>query len=74
MGTFFATVFGCCRETKPVLNVVSEMQNLIENIETFFGQVIKSKVLPKLVVYLRNTRQDKRSEISAIKILKRVLL
>lgn len=74
MGTFFATVFGCCREAKPVLNVVSEMQNQIENIETFFGQVIKSKVLPKLVVYLRNTRQDKRSEISAIKILKRVLL
>ena len=27
MGTFFATVFGCCRETKPILNVVSEIQN-----------------------------------------------
>jgi hypothetical protein len=50
------------------------MQNLLENVESFFTQAIKSKVFEKIVVYLRNQRQDKGTEINAVKILKRVLL
>lgn len=74
MGTFFATVFGNCKEKKAVLNVVSDIQNVLENIETFFSQAIRSKVFERLVVFMRNQKQDKFSELRAIKILKRVLL
>jgi len=54
--------------------VVSEVQNILENVESFFSQVMKSRVLDKLSTFLRSQKQDKSSELRAIKILKRVLL
>lgn len=74
MGTFFASVFTCCKESKPILNALSEIQNVIENVDSFFTQAIKSKVFQTLVIFLRNFKQDKRSELNAIKILKRILI
>ncbi len=29
MGTFFASVFACCKEAKAILNVVSDVQNVL---------------------------------------------
>mgnify|MGYP000613282423 CR=1 FL=1 len=74
MGTFFASVFGCCKEVRAVINVLSEILNILENIETFLSQVLKGKVFEKIVIFLRNNRQDKRVELNVVKILKRVLL
>ena len=50
------------------------MQSLLENIQSFFTQAIKNQVFSKMVVYLRNQRQEKSTEINAVKILKRVLI
>ena len=44
MGTFFASVFANCKEPRPILNLVCEMQSVLENVEAFFTQVIKNKV------------------------------
>lgn len=59
IGTFLTTVFNCCPEAKAVLNVVSDLQNLLENAEPLFQQMLKSKVMDKLVPFLRNQRPDK---------------
>lgn len=74
IGTFLTTVFGCCPEAKAVLNVVSDLQNLLDNAEPVFQQMLKSKVMDRLVPFLRNQRPDKTTELRAIKLLKRVLL
>jgi hypothetical protein len=47
---------------------------VLENIESFFTQALRNKVFEKMVFFLRTQRQDKRTDINAIKILKRVLL
>ncbi len=74
MGTFFATVFGCCKEMKAVLSVVSDVQNVLQNVQTFFSHAVKSRVFDKLVVFMRNQKQEKAYELRASKVLKRVLL
>lgn len=47
---------------------------MIDNVESFFGQAVKSKVLGKVLPFLRNLTRDKISELRAIKVLKRVLV
>jgi hypothetical protein len=47
---------------------------VIDNVESFFGQAVKSKVLGKVLPFLRNLTRDKISELRAIKVLKRVLV
>lgn len=59
---------------KAVLAVVSEIQNVLENIEPLMNQAIRSKVFEKIVPFLRSQRQEKSTDLRAIKILKRVLL
>lgn len=53
---------------------MSDLQNLLDNAEPLFQQMLKSKVMDKLVPFLRNQRPDKTTELRAIKLLKRVLL
>ncbi len=54
--------------------LLSELQNVIENVESLFSQAVKSKVLIKVLPFLRNLTRDKISELRAIKVLKRVLV
>ena len=73
-GTFFTYVFECCKDERALLVLLSELQNVIDNVESFFGQAVKSKVLGKVLPFLRNLTRDKISELRAIKVLKRVLV
>jgi hypothetical protein len=43
-------------------------------VESFFSQAVKSRVLSKVLPFLRNLTRDKISELRAIKVLKRVLV
>lgn len=54
--------------------LLSELQNVIDNAESFFSQAVKSRVLGKVLPFLRNLTRDKISELRAIKVLKRVLV
>lgn len=54
--------------------LLSDLQNIIDNIESLLLQAVKSKVLSKLLPFLRNLTRDKISELRAIKVLKRVLV
>lgn len=54
--------------------LMSEIQNVIENVESFFLQIVKSKVFIKIMPFLRNLSRDKISELRAIKVLKRILV
>jgi hypothetical protein len=74
IGTFFTYVFECCKDQKALLILLSDVQNVIDNVESFFLQAVKSKVLTKVLPFLRNLTRDKISELRAIKILKRILV
>jgi len=70
---FFSLVFGGCKDQKALLAVLSEVQNKLESVESFFEQAIKSKVFFRLSSFLKSQKQEKTTELKAIKLLKRVL-
>lgn len=59
IGTFFTYVFECCKDEKALLMMVCEIQNMLDNVESFFLQAIKSKFFIKIMPFLRNLGRDK---------------